>query len=390
MLRDFLTANRDELIDRCREKVSKRSMPTAERAELEHGIPLFLDQLTQTLYLDERLDTAESLKLSGTSYGGPASSRSDIGVTAGKHGHELLQKGFTIGQVVHDYGDLCQAVTELAAEKEASISVGEFRTLNRCLDNAMADAVTAYADSHDAAVSDQGRQSMNERLGFLAHEMRNLLNSVVLTLDAIKNGSVGFAGATAAVFDRNLTAMRDLIDRSLAEVRLDAGIPMLKVRIALDEFIKHFEVIATLEARSKSIRFTVQPVAKGIAIDADRQMLSAAVSNLLQNAFKFTRPDGHVSLTAHATHDRVLIDIADECGGLPPVKTGELFKPFHQRAADRTGLGLGLSITYRSVEANGGKLQVRNIPGTGCVFTIDLPRQPHISASDRVPESTHQ
>jgi signal transduction histidine kinase len=72
----------------------------------------------------------------------------------------------------------------------------------------------------------------------------------------------------------------------------------------------------------------------------------------------------------------------DECGGLPSGKVAELFKPFHQRAADRSAVGLGLSITYRSVEANGGRVQVRDIPGSGCVFTIDLPRPSHIRASD--------
>jgi signal transduction histidine kinase len=382
MLHAFLTANRGELINRCREKVSRRSS-APDRAELEHGIPLFLDQLTRTLHLDESLKTAKSRKVSGTPYGRHASSTSAISVTAGKHGNELLQQGFTIGQVVHDYGDLCQAVTELAAEKEVPISVGEFQTLNRCLDNAIADAVTAYSDSRDVVVSDQGRQTMNEQLGARAHEMRNLLNSVVLTLDAIKTCSAGFGGATTAVLDRKLAGMRDLIDRSFTETRSAAGLPPVRERIAVAEFIQHFEVIATLEARSKSIRFTMHPVEKGLVIEADRQLLYVAVSNLLQNAFKFTRPHGHVSLTVRATHDRVLVDIEDECGGLPPGKAAELCRPFHQRAADRTGLGLGLSITYRSVEANGGRLQVRDIPGTGCVFTIDLPRQSHIRSSDQ-------
>jgi hypothetical protein len=51
-----------------------------------------------------------------------------------------------------------------------------------------------------------------------------------------------------------------------------------------------------------------------------------------------------------------------------------MFRPFEQLGAERTGLGLGLPISRRGVEANGGKLYVRNRPGTGCVFTIDLPR----------------
>ena len=130
-----------------------------------------------------------------------------------------------------------------------------------------------------------------------------------------------------------------------------------------------------MEAKDRGLTLTISPADKGLAVEADRQMIASAVANLLQNAFKFTRPRGHVSLTAHAVAERVVIEIEDECGGLPPGKTEELFQPFEQRSGDRTGLGLGLSISRRGVEANGGKLRVRNLPGTGCIFTIDLPRQ---------------
>ena len=54
-----------------------------------------------------------------------------------------------------------------------------------------------------------------------------------------------------------------------------------------------------------------------------------------------------------------------------------LFLPFEQRGGDRTGLGLGLAISHRGVEASGGVLQVRDLPGTGCVFTVDLPKAHH-------------
>ena len=120
--------------------------------------------------------------------------------------------------------------------------------------------------------------------------------------------------------------------------------------------------------------FTISPVDGGLVVDADRQMLSSAIANLLQNAFKFTPPDGHVLLTARAAGDRIVIEVEDECGGLAEGKTEELFQPFQQRNGDKTGLGLGLSISRRGVEASGGKVRVRNLPGTGCVFTIDLPR----------------
>jgi signal transduction histidine kinase len=106
----------------------------------------------------------------------------------------------------------------------------------------------------------------------------------------------------------------------------------------------------------------------------DREMLVSAVSNLLQNAFKFTERHTEVSLNAYAAGNRILIEIADHCGGLPVGALETMFLPFTQVGQDTSGLGLGLSIARRSVEANHGVLSVRDVPGSGCVFTIDLPR----------------
>jgi signal transduction histidine kinase len=113
-----------------------------------------------------------------------------------------------------------------------------------------------------------------------------------------------------------------------------------------------------------------------VTIEGDRQILAAAVANLLQNAFKFTPTYGKVVLTTSATADRVLFEVEDECGGLPPGKPEDLFRSFEQRSSDRTGLGLGLSICLKAAKANGGRITVRDVPGKGCVFTLDLPRQP--------------
>ena len=139
-------------------------------------------------------------------------------------------------------------------------------------------------------------------------------------------------------------------------------------------FIAEVQVAAAMEAVSKGCDLTVLPVETGILVEADRHILAAALMNLLQNAFKFTRPASHVLLRAHAPNASVLVEVEDECGGLPQGKAEQLFRPFQQRGADRSGVGLGLSISREGVEANGGKLYVRNRPGKGCVFTIDLPR----------------
>jgi signal transduction histidine kinase len=131
-----------------------------------------------------------------------------------------------------------------------------------------------------------------------------------------------------------------------------------------------------MEAKSRGVVFVVEPVDETLSIEADRQLVFSAITNLLQNAFKFTAKAGRVSLRARAAAERVVIDIEDECGGLPHGDTEALFRPFEQRSADRSGVGLGLSISRRAVEANGGKLSVKNLPGKGCVFTIDLPVGP--------------
>ena len=72
-----------------------------------------------------------------------------IDATAAKHGGDLLHRGFTIAQVVRDYGGICQAITAIAVETQAQITPGEFQTLNLCLDDAIAGAVTEYGRLRD-------------------------------------------------------------------------------------------------------------------------------------------------------------------------------------------------------------------------------------------------
>jgi len=372
VLHEFLTTNRADLILRCHLKVAKRIAPKAGVGDLDHGIPRFLDQLIKTLQLEQSSDPARGLRISGPSGGGPAAS--EIAVTAALHGRELSEQGFTVDQVVHDYGDLCQAITDLATERNVPIDNDEFRTLNRCLDNGIADAVTEYVFQRDSGLENKNVSALNEQLGFLAHELRNLLHTATLATLAMKAGNVGTAGATGALLDRALIGMRNLIDRSLAGVRLTAGMPSRAQLISLAEFIADVKVSASLEAQTRGCKFLVGEVDRELALDVDREIMMSAVGNLLQNAFKFTHRDTEVRLSAYAAADRIRIDVEDHCGGLPPGSADEMFLPFKQSGADRSGLGLGLAICQRAVEANDGVVRVRDIPGSGCVFTIDLPR----------------
>jgi hypothetical protein len=170
-------------------------------------------------------------------------------------------------------------------------------------------------------------------------------------------------------------ASRSLVTRSLAELRLTHGIQN-RDQFRVARLIEEISSASTLDANARGVRLIVTPVDEALSIAADRQVLTAVVGNLLQNAFKFTRAGTTVTLRVGANPERVLIEIEDECGGLPSGDVHDLFRPFEQRSADRTGLGLGLAFCRWGAEANDGRIHARNLPGRGCVFTVDLPRQP--------------
>ncbi|MFM0672532.1 sensor histidine kinase [Paraburkholderia sediminicola] len=372
MMHVFLANNRDALIERCRAKVAQRPAREATAQQLQNGVPLFLDQLIRTLRMEQTSAPMNSRKISGPSGGG--ASLSEIGETAAQHGRELLDLGFSVDQVVHDYGDLCQAITDLAYERDAPFLIDEFRTLNRCLDNAIADAVTEFSYQRDFAVADRQAVQMHERLGFFAHELRNFLQTATLAFTAAKTGNLNLSGATGSVLERSLNGLRDLIDHSLDEVRTEAGISLQSRMFSVADFIAEVKYAADLVAQTRGCALTVSAVDSRLAFSGDRDQLYSAVGNLLQNALKFTHHHTEVTLDAYALSDRILIDVKDHCGGLPPGDAERMFLPFTQNGEDRTGLGLGLSIARRNVEANNGILSVRDMPGTGCVFTITLPR----------------
>jgi signal transduction histidine kinase len=354
MLHEFVTAHREEIILRCRAKVASRSVPVPTAAEIDHGVPLFLDQL------------ADALRLG-------LSSSPEIGRSAILHGHDLLLRGFSVSQVVHDYGDVCQSITELALQTGAPISTDDFRLLNACLDDAIAGAVTQYGRDRVQSTIDSESARESERLGFFAHELRNLIHTALIAFEVVKSGKVGVGGTTGTVLHRSLLGARDLIARSLAEVKLTHGVQN-RVRFLVTEFIAELTPAAGLAAEAQGITLIVLPVDGVVAIEADRQVLAAVVMNLLQNAFKFTRPRTTVTLRVRGGAERVSIEVEDECGGLSAGNANELFRPFEQRSADRTGAGLGLAFSRWAAEANGGRISTRNLPRKGCVFAVDLPR----------------
>jgi signal transduction histidine kinase len=367
MMSTFLANHRAELIARCTAKVAQRPKRAAALDQLETGIPIFLEQLRRTLEAEEQGRLGESRGISGSA-GGDAQALSEIGVSATAHGRQLLELAYTIDQVVHDYGDLCQAITDLAVETDAPFGVQEFRTLNRCLDNAIADATTGFSAQRDSA-----RDTLaNQRIGFLVHELRNALGTATLAVAALEHGALPISGATGGVLKRAHAAMKALIDGALHDVRHAPPFSPRSV-FAVAAFIDEAVAAASLYAKATASNLIVAPVDPTLMMQANRDLLQAALANVLQNAFKFTQAGTEIGLAAVRVDAQVHIRVRDHCGGLPGGNTEGVFVPFAQHSHDRSGLGLGLSIARHSVEEDGGTLSVADLPGEGCVFTLAMP-----------------
>jgi hypothetical protein len=182
LLGEFIASNREELLNRCKEKVTKRSGPPPPAMEIDRGIPQFMDNLVNEL-------------------NGKTTLAKEMMVSASQHGRNQFVDGFTVGQLVHDYGDICQSVTELAIERAATINPNDFRTLNRCLDDAIAGAVGEYTNQERFAGAGDSLR------------VRDLVYSALTAFEALQEGRVGVTGATADLVHRSLLALSALVDR---------------------------------------------------------------------------------------------------------------------------------------------------------------------------------
>lgn len=353
MLSDFISTHRSEIILRCRARFERRVAEGQLSSGTNESIPVFLAQLAETLAVPPRRPHTD----------------------AGDYGDDLLRRGFTVSQVMHAYGDTCEVIGGLAVEQNAPIGAKDLRRLTECLDDAISGAVTAYGRHRERAVEVACDDRATEGLGILAHELRNHLATATLAFSALRSGEVAIGGSTGAVLERSLTSLRTLVDRSLAAVRLRVGIGTTE-RVEIAPLLEEIEVSSNLEARARAQRLAIARADDGAAVEADRQILSAVIGNLLQNAYKYSKPHSTIWLRSFADRTRVRLEVEDRCGGLPAGVASKLADPYRQLSADRTGLGLGLTICTRGMQAIGGTLVARDVPGAGCVFVVEMPRLP--------------
>lgn len=359
VLHTLLVEHETAILEKCRLKVAKVVDQSATSKTWDVGLPMLYAELVEVLRISCESDSAQSRQKYVYETVRASASRA--------HALEAFSHGFTVSQLVHGYGCICQGITEYAVEENAPITAAEFGQLNLCLDVAIAQAVTEY----EALRSENAGQEASLQLGYLAHELRNSLSSAMMAHELIKGGDVATAGATSAILSNSLQAMKHIIDRAMMEVRIGEVIQVERVRIQILNLLGKVESAARPEANERSITLHVQ-ADSDLETLGDRHLIASAVANLVQNAIKFTKPNSSVWVRARLEGDEIVIDVEDRCGGLPEGKTAELFVPYKQAGANRSGLGLGLAIAQRAVQLNDGTLTAMDLPGVGCVFTIRL------------------
>lgn len=382
MLYEFLLKEQKGILALTEEKSLELSGMRQSSVLLKEGLPIFYEQLMNVLRFNN-----ESIKNSEIDKPGMARAAQDsdeqalakaggrpeevaVAKSAGLHGAELLRLGYTLSHVVHAYGAMCQSITELATNKDIAITANEFHALNRCLDVAIAGAVTEFQSVRNT--QDINREV--EHLGFLAHELRNGLNTVNISLQLIETGTVGFGGSTGKVLKKTLKRIEELIDRSLMEVRLRVDPKVYPEPVHVLHLVNQIVVTAEVEARKRNQTLEIH-IDPALEFEADQHLTYSALSNIVQNALKYTRPGGTVRVRGKSEGEQIVIEVEDECGGLSASTAEELFKPFVQQNENRQGLGLGLTIAQRAITLNHGRIDVQNLPGMGCIFKVTLPKR---------------
>jgi signal transduction histidine kinase len=351
MLHELLTARRDEIVIRCEHKLRERH-PERPRDELLDSIPGFLDELIKA----ER-------RIAGLPEHTPLPDNSDH---ARAHGEQRFRSGYPISDVPLDFGAISEVIGEIAIENNVHLDPPSYRLLNECIDKAISQAITEYFTLSRA--SDEA--DVATWIGSLGHELRNSVTSALMAYGALESGQVGMQSRTAKVLGRSLHRIESLVSRTLAAMQLKSGTPLHRESINVRDLVREI-IDGVVQDHPVTIHVDVDPA---LSVFVDVRLLESALSNLVQNAVKFTHPDGNVHVRAKQTHDATEIEVEDECGGLRDQDPSALFEPFMQGDRKNGGVGLGLAITRQAIEAHGGRVDARDLAPVGCRFTVRLPR----------------
>ncbi len=226
-------------------------------------------------------------------------------------------------------------------------------------------------------------QANNAKLEFLSrmsHELRTPLNAILgfsqlLEIDRLGEGQRESVEQITRAGRHLLELVNEVLDIS----RIDSGnIALVPEPLAVDDLLREALDLIRPLANRQSIRLRYEPVREGAFVLADRQRLRQVLLNLLSNAVKYNREGGSVTVGAGPSPDGKLIrlTVTDTGVGIRPEYLSRLYTPFERLGAENTaveGSGMGLALSKRLVESQGGILGVRSEPDVGTTFWVDLP-----------------
>lgn len=309
------------------------------------------------------------------------------------HATQRLASGFTIDQLVSEYRALRASVLRLWAANSPTVmwsDAGDVTRFNEAVDQALAESVVRYVQLVESTIHAQklaevelrqSNQHKDDFLAMLAHELRNPLApiSTAAQLLSMSPGNETVGRRVSDIINRQILHLINIVDDLLDVSRLTRGLvelhtEPLDVKLIVASAIEQAQPLIEKRHHGLVMRLGSMPA----FVEGDKTRLVQVLSNLLNNAAKYTPPNGEIVLALEVRADQVLITVSDNGSGIAPGLLPHIFELFTQaeRTPDRAqgGLGLGLSLVKNIIALHGGKVVASSEGlGKGSVFTITLP-----------------
>ncbi|HXK17870.1 MAG TPA: HAMP domain-containing sensor histidine kinase [Polyangiaceae bacterium] len=348
-LHQFMTEHRTEILEVCRKKL--RDDVTSD-GKLDHDVALFFEEIVQALEHHHGLN-------------GAAASPPQKSEAAARLGQQPQRAGLEPAKVPLIFGAISSAIGHTGECRGLSIDADEYNVFNQCIDTGVATSIENFWNGERA----ERERRIGERFGYLAHELRSALGNAALAFKLLRGADLTLSSRTAAVLANNLRRMENLVSRTLGSAQLESQLELELAPVRVATVLRQLQASAIPD---RAIWITLE-LDESLHVNADEMLLTSAISNLLQNALEFSRTGACVTLSCWAGETGVVVEVEDECGGLPPGEPNELLFPHVRGAEQPTKPGLGLAITQRAVEAMGGSVHVENHPGHGCSIQLKFP-----------------
>lgn len=352
-LDEFMANHKEELVERWECNAVERLGLDLDASQLRNNLPEFLDDVVDMLASDvddRRCRSAESART---------------------HGRQRMRIGVDVGRLTEEMMLVGETVQEAAREHGYEFSGDELLRLMSAIGQGAAASVSSYAELRDKQLADQAAQHFS----FIAHEIRNPLHNAGLAAQSLAIAPEEMRADYLAQLERSLAQLSELVDDSLVEARL-YGEPNLRLRSQRSgEIVEEVSGDLADQARERNLR--IRTAVEDFTFEADRTIITSALTNLVKNAVKFTQEGGRVVVSARTVDERAVFEVEDQCGGISKRLLPRLFERFVQGKHKEGGSGLGLIIVKQAAIAHSGDVRVQNRPGKGCTFILELPlRQP--------------